>query len=90
MKKSDVVERDTLDYTDANTTVARARDKLRAGDDKEAARLLADAAYQTRDPEIERQVRELAALGLERAGRFSRGRWNEIIRTVDSLQAMRG
>jgi hypothetical protein len=82
-----MVESETLDYTDAYAVVAKARDELAAGDDKNAAGLLTDAAYQTRDPEIERQVRELAAQGLERAGRFGKGRWTEIIRIVDSLQA---
>jgi hypothetical protein len=85
MRRSDVVDPEVLDYTDAHAVVARARDELAAGDDKRAAELLTDAAYQTRDPEIERQVRELAAQGLERAGRFSKGRWKEIIRIVDSL-----
>jgi hypothetical protein len=84
-----MAESDTLDYTDAHAVVARARDELAAGDDKKAAELLAEAAYHTRDPEIERQVRELAAQGLERAGRFGKGRWKEIIRTVDSLQDLR-
>jgi hypothetical protein len=63
--------------------VLKARDRLAAGDDKEAARLLTDAAYHTHDPEIEQQVRELASQGLERAGRFSKGRWAEIIRIAD-------
>ncbi len=63
--------------------VTEARDRLAAGDDKEAARLLTDAAYGTHDPEVERQVRDLAAQGLERAGRFGKGRWKEIIRIAD-------
>jgi hypothetical protein len=79
-----------LDPTDARAVVAKARHELAAGDEKKAARLLTDAAYQTRDPEIERQVRELAAEGLEHAGRFGKGRWKEIIRIVDDLQAVRG
>ena len=37
----------------------------------------------THDPEIEREVRELAAQGLERAGRFGKGRWEEVIRIAD-------
>jgi hypothetical protein len=70
---------------DANVQglVIQARDRLAAGDDKEAARLLTDAAYGTHDPEVERQVRDLAAQGLERAGRFAKGRWKEIIRIAD-------
>ncbi len=82
-------EPDMLDHIDVHAAVAKARDELAAGDDKEAARLLTDAAYHTRDPEIERQVRQLASQGLEHAGRFGKGRWKEIIRVVDSLQAVR-
>lgn len=80
---------DPVDPTDANAVVAMARQELAAGDDKSAVRLLTDAAYQTRDPEIERQVRELAAQGLDQAGRFGKGRWKEVIRIVDSLQSYR-
>jgi hypothetical protein len=84
-----MAEPDTLDHTDVHAVVAKARDELAAGEDRKAAELLTDAAYHTRDPEIERQVRELATQGLERAGRFSKGRWKEIIRIVDSLKAFR-
>jgi hypothetical protein len=89
MSKSDMVDPYMLDYTDAQTVVAKARDELAAGHDRKAAELLTDAAYQTRDPEIERQVRDLAAQGLERAGRFGKGRWKEIVRIVDSLQTVK-
>jgi hypothetical protein len=74
-----MVESDMLDHPDGRALVTQARDHLAAGDDKEAARLLTDAAYHTHDPEIEQQVRELATQGLERAGRFGKGRWKEII-----------
>jgi hypothetical protein len=76
------------DQTNAEALVTKARDHLATGDDKEAARLLTDAAYSTHDPEIEQQVRELAAQGLNRAGRFGKGRWTEIIRIAD-LRAQR-
>jgi hypothetical protein len=72
-----------LDHPDAAALVKAARDELGGGNDKQAARLLTDAAYHTHDPEIERQVRELAAEGLDRAGRFGNGRWEEIIRIAD-------
>jgi hypothetical protein len=88
MRSSDTVE-DLLDPTDAQAVVAKARRELADGNDKAAAQLLTDAAYQTRDPEIERQVRELATLGLDRAGRFGKGRWKDIIGIVDSLQTFR-
>ncbi len=78
-----MVDPDMVDHANVQALVAKARDSLAAGDDKEAARLLTDAAYHTHDPEIERQVRGLAAQGLERAGRFGKGRWAEIIRIAD-------
>lgn len=77
-----------VDELNVNGLVTEARDRLAAGDDKEAARLLTDAAYHTHDPAIEQQVRDLAAEGLERAGRFGKGRWTEIIRIAD-LRAQR-
>ncbi len=78
-----MVEPEMVDHPDVQALVTKARDQLAAGDDKGAARLLTDAAYHTHDPEIEQQVRELAAQGLERAGRFGKGRWGEIIRIAD-------
>jgi len=74
---------DMVDHPDVRALVTTAREALAAGDDKQAARLLTDAAYHTHDPEIERQVRELAAEGLGRAGLFGKGRWKEIIRIAD-------
>jgi hypothetical protein len=74
---------DMVDHPHVQGLVQEARDHLTAGNDKQAARLLTDAAYHTHDPEIEQQVRELAAQGLKRAGRFSKGRWTEIIRIAD-------
>jgi hypothetical protein len=76
-------EEDMVDHPDVRALVAQARDEFAAGNDKQSARLLTDAAYHTHDPEIERQVRELAAQGLERAGRFGKGPWEEIIRIAD-------
>ena len=68
---------------DVAVSIAEARRELAAGHDKEAARLLSDAVYRTHDPESERQIRELAAQGRERAGRFGKGRWDEIIRVAE-------
>jgi hypothetical protein len=78
-----MVEQDMVDHPDVQGLVKKARDDLAAGKDKEAARVLTDAAYHTHDPEIEQHVRELAEQGLERAGRFGKGRWEEIIRIAD-------
>jgi phage shock protein A len=77
-----------VDHADVQALLQKARESLAAGNDKDAARLLTDAAYHTHEPEIEQQVRELAGQGLERAGRFSKGRWEEIIRIAD-LRAQR-
>jgi hypothetical protein len=76
------------DSPDVHSLLTSARDNLAAGDNKTAARLLTDAAYHTHDPLIEQQVRELAAQGLERAGLFGKGRWQEIIRIAE-LRAQR-
>jgi hypothetical protein len=78
-----MVEPDMVDHPNVRALVTQAREHLAAGADKKAARLLTDAAYHTHDPEIERLVRELAAQGLSRAGRFGKGRWEEIIRIAD-------
>ncbi len=72
-----------IEHPDVQSLVTEARDHLAAGDQKEAARLLTDAVYHTHDPEIEQQVRDLAVQGLERAGRFGKGRWREIIRIAE-------
>ena len=83
-----MVPSDMVDHPDVQALVAQARNDLGAGKDKEAARLLTDAAYHTHDPQVEREVRELAAQGLERAGRFGKGRWQEIIRIADLHHAV--
>jgi hypothetical protein len=72
-----------IEHLNVQGLVTEARDHLAAGDHKEAARLLTDAAYHTHDPEIEQHVRDLAAQELERAGRFGKGRWREIIRIAE-------
>jgi hypothetical protein len=80
-------QEEMVDHPDVHALVKQARDELEAGNDKEAARLLTDAAYHTHNPEIEREVRELAGQGLDRAGRFGKGRWEEIIRIADLHRA---
>jgi hypothetical protein len=74
---------DMVDHPNAQALVEQAQAELAAGNEKQAARLLTDAAYHTHDAEIERQVRDLAVQGLEQAGRFGKGRWEEIIRIAD-------
>ena len=53
------------------------------GDDKAAARTLTDAAVACQDPEAAREIRALGERGLASSGRFSKGRWQEVIRLAD-------
>ena len=69
---------------DPEKAIEEAKRLLAEGKDKKAAQLLTDAAYRTHDPELERRIRELAVQGLERAGFFGKGRWNEIIRVAEA------
>jgi hypothetical protein len=68
---------------DVAHAIEEARRELEAGREKEAARLLTDAAYETHDTEQERKIHELAVEGRERAGRFGKGRWDEILRIAE-------
>jgi hypothetical protein len=61
-------------------TIEEAERELAAGHNKQAARLLTDAAYHTHDPSIEAKVRELAMKGRADAFRLGKSRWDEIIR----------
>ena len=64
-------------------TIEEARRRLEAGDSKQAARLLTDAAYNTHDSDLEAEIRELAVQGRSDAGRFGKSRWDEIIRITE-------
>jgi hypothetical protein len=64
-------------------TIEEAERELAAGHNKQAARLLTDAAYHTHDPSIEAKVRELAMKGRADAGRLGKSRWDEIIRITE-------
>jgi hypothetical protein len=68
---------------DVAKAIEEAKQLLADGKDKKAAQLLTDAAYRTHDTELERQIRELAIQGREKAGFFGKGRWDEIIRVAD-------
>jgi hypothetical protein len=72
-----------LNATDVAETIEEARRELAAGHDKQAARLLTDAAYGTHDSGLEEKIRELALQGRSTAGLFGKGRWDEIIRIAD-------
>jgi hypothetical protein len=64
-------------------TIEHAQRELAAGRNKEAARLLTDAAFETHDAALERRIRDLAVEGRSSAGLFGKGRWDEIIRIAD-------
>lgn len=64
-------------------TIEEARQELEAGHNKQAARLLTDAAYHTQDPSLEATIRQLAEKGRSDAGRFGKSRWDEIIRITE-------
>ena len=68
---------------DVGATIEEAKRELSAGNDKQAARLLTDAAYATHDPEAEDEIRRLAEEGRQSAGMFGKGRWDEIIRIAN-------
>ena len=68
-------------------TIEEARRELAAGHEKEAARLLTDAAYATHDAELEASIRSLALEGREHAGRFGKSRWDEILRIAEARGA---
>lgn len=70
--------------------IEEARRELAAGHDKQAARLLTDAAYNTNDPAYEGKIRDLALEGRNKAGLFGKGRWDEIIRVADVRAAKNG
>jgi hypothetical protein len=64
-------------------TIEEARKELASGRNKQAARLLTDAAFQTRDPSVEATIREVALEGRSSAGLMGKGRWDEIIRITE-------
>ena len=72
---------------DVVQTIEEARRELAAGHDKEAARLLTDAAYATHDVELEKTIQQLATEGRTKAGRFGKARWDEIIRIAEVRSA---
>ena len=65
-------------------TIEEARKELASGRNKQAARLLTDAAFQTRDPSVEATIREVALEGRSSAGLMGKGRWDEIIRITEA------
>ena len=69
-------------------TIEEARRLMTAGNDRRAADLLTLAASECHDPSKSALIHGLAVQGQERAGRFTRGRWDEAIR-VSNLRLAR-
>ncbi len=67
---------------DVRAAIDEAR-SLMGQDDKRAARLLVDAAVESTDSAMATEIRELGEQGLANAGRFSKGRWQEVIRLAE-------
>jgi hypothetical protein len=65
-------------------TIEEAQKELASGHNKQAARLLTDAAFQTRDPNVEATIRDVALEGRSSAGWLGKGRWDEIIRITEA------
>lgn len=65
----------------------QAREELAKGKLGASVGLLGDAVSGTRDPELLREMKQMAEEGLERSGRFSKGEWKRILKTVDKKLA---
>ena len=63
--------------------IAAARSTLREGRVKDAAQLLTEAIYDTKDPAHIAEIRELAEEGRKTTGLLGRGPWNEVLRLAD-------
>jgi hypothetical protein len=71
----------------AETLVDEARGLMEQGKDGRAADMLITAATECRDPALAARIRDLGADGLARAGRFRRGRWQEVVRLAEARTA---
>lgn len=61
----------------------RAREELDKGKLGAAVGLLGDAVSGCRDPQVLLEMHQMAQEGLERSGRFSKGEWKRILKTLD-------
>lgn len=66
----------------------RAREELEKGKLGAAVGLLGDAVSGSRDPQLLLEMQGMAQEGLERSGRFSKGEWKRILRTLDKKLAI--
>ena len=67
---------------DVRTAIDEARGMM-GQDEKRAARMLTDAAVACGDAGMAREIRALGEQGLASAGRFGKGRWQEVIRLAN-------
>jgi hypothetical protein len=67
--------------------IEEARQLLGEGRDKRAADVLTIAASECSDASQARMILTLAHEGQQRAGRFGKGRWNEVIRLSEKRLA---
>ena len=74
----------------ADDRIARAKDELAEGKLGRALGSLGDIKDTTREPEHLRQVHALAAEGLDKAGRFSKGAWKSLISDTEAKLASLG
>jgi hypothetical protein len=68
----------------------QAREQLAKGKLGSAVEYLGDAACGTRDPRLLHEMHEMAEEGLERSGRFSKGEWKRVLKTLDKKLAANG
>jgi hypothetical protein len=60
--------------------VDEARRLMADGKSRRAADMLITAASGCQDPELAARIRDLGQDGLDRAGRFGKGPWKEVVR----------
>lgn len=64
--------------------IDEAVDLMERGKDGQASHVLLTAAIECDDPSLAPRIKELGEQGLERAGRFRKGNWNEIVKLAEA------
>ena len=73
------VRREEAIVNDVAEKIERARSLLALGQEPKAAEILGEVVGATDDPDILRQIHELAVEGHERAGGFQKIHWRELM-----------
>jgi len=76
------VPREEAIVNDVVDKIERARSLLTSGQEQKAAEILGEVVGATDDPDLLRQIHELAVEGHERAGGFQKVHWRELM--IDS------